>query len=165
MSICQHDAVDQLLFNWVLYTFLPNISFVFVFIISSKRTQALYLFNATFLSFWARVWLSQSVWSDPKGYGLLDLCNTKLNTSNVNSSPPGQNGHHFADDTFGCIFVNEKFCILISISLKFVPKDSIDKNLNTGLDNGVTPNWRQAIIWTNADLIHWRIYEALGGMT
>ena len=23
--------------------------------------------------------------------------------------------------------------------------------------------WRQAIIWTNADPIHWRIYVALGG--
>ena len=22
--------------------------------------------------------------------------------------------------------------------------------------------WRQAIIWTNADSIHWRIYAALG---
>ena len=24
-------------------------------------------------------------------------------------------------------------------------------------------NWRQAIVWTNADLIHRRIYAALGG--
>ena len=42
--------------------------------------------------------------------------------------PPGQNGHHFADDIFRCIFVNEKFCILIKISLKFVPKGLIDNN-------------------------------------
>ena len=28
-----------------------------------------------------------------------------------NSSPPGQNGCHFADNIFRCIFVNEKFCI------------------------------------------------------
>ena len=33
----------------------------------------------------------------------------------VNSSPHGQNCHHFADDIFRCIFVNEKFCILIKI--------------------------------------------------
>ena len=26
-----------------------------------------------------------------------------------NSSPPGQNGRHFTDDNFRCIFVNEKF--------------------------------------------------------
>ena len=32
-----------------------------------------------------------------------------------------------------------------------------------GLDNGLAPTRRQAIIWTNADSIHWRIYVALGG--
>ena len=40
-----------------------------------------------------------------------------------------QNGRHFAYDIFGCIFVIEEFCILIKISLKFVPKGPIDKNL------------------------------------
>ena len=40
----------------------------------------------------------------------------------INSSPPGQNGRHFADDNFKCIFRNERFCILIQISLKFVHK-------------------------------------------
>ena len=38
-----------------------------------------------------------------------------------NSSPTGQNGCHLADDTFRCIFVNGKFCVLIEISLKIVP--------------------------------------------
>ena len=47
----------------------------------------------------------------------------------INSSPPGQNGRHFADDIFRCIFLNEKFYILITISLKFVPKGPIDNNL------------------------------------
>ena len=41
---------------------------------------------------------------------------------------PGQNGRHFADDISRCIFVNEKFCILIKISLKFVPKGPINNN-------------------------------------
>ena len=31
------------------------------------------------------------------------------------------------------------------------------------LDNSMAPNRRQAIIWTNADLIHWRLHVALGG--
>ena len=44
------------------------------------------------------------------------------------SSPPEQNGHHFAEDIFRCIFVNENFYILIKVSLKFVPKGPIDKN-------------------------------------
>ena len=44
----------------------------------------------------------------------------------VNSSPPAQNGRRFADDIFRCIFLNEKFCILVKISLKLVPKGPID---------------------------------------
>ena len=46
----------------------------------------------------------------------------------INSYPPGQNGCHFTDDIFKCIFVNGKFCILIKISLKCVPKGPIDNN-------------------------------------
>ena len=67
----------------------------------------------------------------------------------------------FSDDIFRSIFVNEKFWFFIRISLKFVPKRPIDNSI--GLDNGLTPNRRQAIIWTNADPINWRIYAALGG--
>ena len=43
-----------------------------------------------------------------------------------NASPSGQNGRHFTDDIFKCVFLNEKFCILIQISQKFVPKSPID---------------------------------------
>ena len=46
----------------------------------------------------------------------------------VNSFLPGQNGRHFADDTFKGIFLNENERISIKISLKFVPKDPIDNN-------------------------------------
>ena len=46
-----------------------------------------------------------------------------------NSSTPGQKGHHFADNIFRCIFMNEKFNILIQISIKFAPKDPIDNSL------------------------------------
>ena len=46
--------------------------------------------------------------------------------NSFNSSPPGQNGRYFPDDIFKCIFMNEKFCILIWISLKFVPKGPIN---------------------------------------
>ena len=44
----------------------------------------------------------------------------------VNSSPPGQNGRHFADDNLKCIFLNENDRIRIRISLKFVPRSPID---------------------------------------
>ena len=56
------------------------------------------------------------------------LCDV-VDTSNVclyiKSSPHGQNGRHFTDDIFRCIFVNQNFCILIEISLK----GPIDNNL------------------------------------
>ena len=37
------------------------------------------------------------------------------------------------------------------------------KKHSFGLNNGLPPNRRQAISWTNADPILWRIYAALGG--
>ena len=37
-----------------------------------------------------------------------------------------QNGRHFADDIFKCIFLNENVLIVIKISLKFVPKGLIN---------------------------------------
>ena len=41
---------------------------------------------------------------------------------------PGKNGRRFADDTLRCIFMNEKFCMLIEISFKLVPKGPFDNN-------------------------------------
>ena len=39
---------------------------------------------------------------------------------------PRQNGRHFADDIFNCIFLNENAGILLKISLKFFPKVQIN---------------------------------------
>ena len=84
-------------------------------------------------------------------------------TSSVNTLRPRQNGPHFTDDIFKCMFVNEKFCILIKDSLKFVPKGPI--NNNTALIQVVA--WRRTggkpLPWTNAHPVHRRIYAALGG--
>ena len=41
------------------------------------------------------------------------------------SLKPRRNGRHFADDIFKWIFTNKRVCILIGISLKFVPKRQI----------------------------------------
>ena len=46
--------------------------------------------------------------------------------THINSSPPGHNGRHFADDTFIYIFMNENICSLIRILLKFISKCPID---------------------------------------
>ena len=42
-----------------------------------------------------------------------------------NALGPGQNGHHFADDIFKFIFLNENVWISFKISLNFVPKARI----------------------------------------
>ena len=44
----------------------------------------------------------------------------------LNTLRPRQNGRHFADDVFKCIFLNEYVCILLKISLKFVAKGPIN---------------------------------------
>ena len=44
----------------------------------------------------------------------------------INTLRPRQNGRHFADDIFKRIFLNENIWISIKISLKFVPKGSIN---------------------------------------
>ena len=44
----------------------------------------------------------------------------------INTLRPRQNGRHFADDIFKCIFLNENVWISIKISLKFAPKGPIN---------------------------------------
>ena len=48
--------------------------------------------------------------------------------SSLTHFPMDKNCHHFADGIFQCIPVNEKFHILIKISLKYVPEGPIDNN-------------------------------------
>ena len=47
-------------------------------------------------------------------------------TDLFNTLRPRQNGRHFADDIFKCIFLNENNWIPVKISLKFVPKGPIN---------------------------------------
>ena len=44
----------------------------------------------------------------------------------INTLTPRQNGRHFPDDIFKCIFLNESAWISIEISLEFVPKGPIN---------------------------------------
>ena len=50
------------------------------------------------------------------------------NSQHLNTLGPRQNGRHFPDAIFKCIFFNENVWIVIKISLKFVPRDPI-KNI------------------------------------
>ena len=71
----------------------------------------------------------------------------------VNTLRPRQNGRHFPDDIFKCIFLNESIWNSIEISLKFAPKSPINNiPALVGSDNGLALTRRQAIIWTNAAL-------------
>ena len=78
------------------------------------------------------------------------------------ASLPGQYGHHFTDDIFQYIFFSERFCILIQISLKFVPNEPIDNKvaliqLMTWHQTGNKPLSEPMLT------VNWRIYAALGG--
>ena len=65
----------------------------------------------------------------PSAGTVMTMSGSRIHKGQVlNSSPPGQNGGHFADDSFKGIFMNEKFFFSIQISLKFVPKSLIDNN-------------------------------------
>ena len=64
---------------------------------------------------------------------------------------------HFADDIFKYIFMNEKLWISIKFSLNFIPEGLIDNKW--ALVQVMA--WRRR--WTKADLVHRRIYAALGG--
>ena len=64
-----------------------------------------------------------------------------------------QNGHPFADNIFKCIFLNESLHRLILQS-------SSEHLTSIGSDNGLAPNRRQAIIWTNDNPVYWCIYAA-----
>ena len=67
-----------------------------------------------------------------------------------------------ADDTFKCKVANENLLISMKISLKFVRKGPIKNYASIGLDNGLAPSRRQAIIWINDGIVYRRIYASLG---
>ena len=80
-------------------------------------------------------------------------------TKELNTLRPNQNGRHFADDILKCIFLNENTWILIEISLKFVPKGSINN----------IPALVQIMAWcrqvtshylNQVWLVYWRIYAS-----
>ena len=47
---------------------------------------------------------------------------------------PRQDGQHFADDIFMCIFLNEDIWISIDISLNFFAKSQIKSQINDYTD-------------------------------
>ena len=121
-------AIFSKALSWQKFNiFLIEISLKFVLIISHqwlRQWLGAELVTTRYLNQWwtlTRWWMASA-----PGNILYD----EFESYPFNSSPPGQNGRHLADDIFKCTFVNEKFCTLIKISLKFVPKGPIDKSLS-----------------------------------
>ena len=55
-----------------------------------------------------------------------DIRNRYLHQNRFNTLRPSQDGRHFAADIFKCIFLNKYVRISAEISLKFVPKGTIN---------------------------------------
>ena len=79
----------------------------------------------------------------------------------VNSSPPGQNGRqldrwhfemHFSEYKIKIFWFEFHWRLFLRIRVQL---------FSIGSCNGLTPNRRQAIAWTNDDPVHRRIYAAL----
>ena len=83
-------------------------------------------------------------------------------THYVNSSPPGQNGHHFADDILDAYSWMKCFVFWSRFDWSLFLRAQLTIT-HIGLDDGLAANRQQAISWTNADPIHWCIYAPLGG--
>ena len=81
----------------------------------------------------------------------------------LNSSTPGQNGCHVHRRRFQMHFLERKWQ---NSALNFTEMCSQESNwqlANISSGNGLSPTRRQAITWTNANPVYWRIYAALGG--
>ena len=76
----------------------------------------------------SKVWNGIFIHSQTSTAALLKLEMDKLFHLTLYPLRPRQNGRHFADDMFKCIFLNENVWIPIEISPKFVPKGSINNN-------------------------------------
>ena len=100
-------------------------------------------------------------------YGILIQVNWQIKVngifSYVNTLRPRQNDRHFADDVFKCIFLNENIWFFYYNFTEVSSYGSDWKQVSIGSGNNLAPIRQHAIIWTNADPSHWRIYAALGG--
>ena len=77
--------------------------------------------------YWAPLWdWTNGQWQTPHKHVFLPIALRELLRriqvkNRVNTLRPIQNGRHFADDVFKCIFLNENVWIVLKISLNIVP--------------------------------------------
>ena len=79
-------------------------------------------------------------------------------TWRINTLRPGQNGRHFADDIFKCIFLNENVWIPTKISLKFVQLTIFQHWFRYWLGASQVTSHYLNQWW----LVYWRKYASLG---
>ena len=87
---------------------------------------------------------------------------SSLLESLVNSSPPWEDGRHLDRRHFQMHFLEWKWNNYDSNVIETCPNESNWQYASIGSGNRLAPIRPQAIIWTNADPIHWRIYATLG---
>ena len=101
-------------------------------------------------------------WGNPMSYGKINKCIPPRTVNSIKT--------HLPVDKMAAISLTmfpDSFSWMKSIIfwLKFHWRLFLMAKLTNnciGLDIGLAPNRRQAIVWTNADQIHWCIYAALG---
>ena len=108
-------------------------------------------------------WFSQFIRLSPENMLLNTYCAAHWAApSSINSASPGQDDHHFTYDIFKCILLLKSFVFWLKFHWSLYEWSNWQWP-NIGLNNALAPNRRQAIIWTNADPIHWLMYAAVGG--
>ena len=108
-------GLPPLLSGWVCRVSFAQASLFSWFIISELSRKVIHTYRRESHGSLTRICSCSLLWLRTSEYG---LC--------WNTLRPRQNGRHFQDDIFKCIFFNENIRILRNISLKFVPEGSIN---------------------------------------
>ena len=93
--------------------------------IAPIKDKGLFILHNHYLCWW---WLRNARSKAISSHGIdqLLLQNSILSTMSVNTLRPRQYDRHCPDKTFECFFLNKDVSIVITISVKFVPKGPID---------------------------------------
>ena len=75
-------------------------------------------------------WFNNNHWFLSKYYAssVISISTEIVNSHDTMSFCLGQNGRHFTHDIYRFIFANEKFCVLIKLSLKLIRNDTINND-------------------------------------
>ena len=96
-----------------------------------SQSQNSFLWKAFMLIDLCKIRMVKTIsWNKLFFRGIFHLCHINNNSHEaINTLRPRQNGRHFAEHIFKCIFLNENVWISIKILLKFVPKGPINNIL------------------------------------